>query len=277
MWFIARIFAATPVWLLDAFAWILAGLAFDILRLRRSLILSNIGIAFPELSMADKQRIGRASLYHFVVTVFETFRAAKHSYFDHTTLRNRHIMDDAFAKGRGVYLLCIHSGNFEALGGMASHEWAPATVPVKFVGRGGVDRYIHEQRCRYKIRPVRVQKPGEGYLAIRQALQEGRPVGFMLDQSRPGQPRLPLFGRPAKTNTSLAAIWKKCEAPLVPLYCKRLAFGEHEVRFFPELQLVCSDDPQEDVLAHSIEYNKCVEMMIRDCPEQYWWIHNRWK
>lgn len=276
-WICARIFGLLPTGLVDFGAHTLAFFAFDVLRVRRSLILSNIRIAFPNISDSDAVRMGRASLYHFAATLFETIRGGNRDLLAQVSLKNREIMDHAMSEGKGVYLLCVHMGNFEALGGMISTTWKPATVPVKFLGRGGFDRYVHEQRCRYRIDPVRADGNVRRIVFMRRALTEGRPVGFMLDQARHGEPRLPLFGRPAKTNTSIAAIWRKNPAPLVPLFIRRISFGVHEVVFLPQVHLELTDDLEADVLRHATVFNGIVESIVRMYPEQYWWLHNRWK
>ena len=276
-WAFARLVGYTPVVILESISQGIAIVFFDVLRIRRRLILSNISIAFPELPESEKIRMGRASIKHFVVTIFETFRSSVVPLADGVTFKNPEVMDAAMAQNKGVYMLCTHSGNFEVLGGVVSMRWKSVTVPVKHVGQGGFDRYVHEQRLKVSLEPVRRTKKGAGFLAMRKALNEGRPVGFMLDQARPGQPRLPLFGKPAKTNTSLAAIWRRFPAPLLPLYCRRIAFGKHEVVFLPELQLIVTDDAEQDVLEYSMTYNKIVEQIVKACPDQYWWIHNRWK
>lgn len=276
-WAFAQFISLIPIFILEIAAQALAVIGFDVLRVRRKLILKNIEIAFPDMPIAQRCKMGRASIRHFVTTVFETIRGVRYPLNAGIAFLNPEIMDAAVAKNRGVYLLCTHTGNFEVLGAAVSTRWRSVTVPVKFVGHGGFDRYVHEQRLKVGLDPVRSTKKGGGFLAIRKALAEKRPVGFMLDQARSGQPRLPLFGKPAKTNTSLAAIWRRCEAPQIPLYSRRVGFGKHEVTFLPEVQLTLTDDPEQDVIEHSIAYNKVVEEIIRACPEQYWWIHNRWK
>ena len=157
-----------------------------------------------------------------------------------------------------------------------SYFFRKATVPVKKLGNGGFDRYVHEQRQRYTLDPIRRTKKGEAFAAIKNALTEGRPVGFMMDQSRPGEPRMALFGVPAKTNTSLAAMWSKCPAPMVPVISRRTKFEHYEVTFLPEI-VMPKIQTEQDILHQSAEYNRIVEQIICMCPEQYWWIHDRWK
>ena len=251
-------------------------LLFDVLRVRRKLILQNLRIAFPNLTEDERVRMGRESMFHFVQTPFELLRGCNGKMMDNVKFTNPELMHELLARGKGVYILSTHTGNFEVMGISISYYFCRSTVPVKRLGKGGFDRYVHEQRMRYSLDPIRRTKKGEAFAAIKNALQEGRPVGFMMDQSRPGEPRLPLFGKPAKTNTSLAAIWAKCPAPMVPVVSRRTSFEHYEVTFLPEVNMP-EIKTEQDVLNQSQAYNKIVEQIICMCPEQYWWLHDRWK
>lgn len=98
-----------------------------------------------------------------------------------------------------------------------------------------------------------------------------------MDQSRPGEPKLPFFGRPAKTNTSLAGVWPANPVPIVPAFITRQSPTVHTLRFFPPVTMTRSSDEKADVLANTETFNRVIEQMIRACPEQYFWMHNRWK
>ena len=98
-----------------------------------------------------------------------------------------------------------------------------------------------------------------------------------MDQSRPGNPYLEFFGQPARTNTSFAAIWRRCPAPIIPGYIVRHEFGRHTVHFLPEVTLDQTENEEEDILRHSRIMNGVIEGVVRQHPEQYFWMHNRWK
>ncbi|MCX6128205.1 MAG: lysophospholipid acyltransferase family protein, partial [Proteobacteria bacterium] len=117
----------------------------------------------------------------------------------------------------------------------------------------------------------------DGMKGIREVLDRGEIVGFVIDQARPGEPRLPFFGTPAQTNTSFAAIWHRRQAPIVPGYMHRTAFGEHVLEFEKPLHLDVSKDRANDILQHSELFNTVVERAVRKYPEHYFWLHNRWK
>jgi Kdo2-lipid IVA lauroyltransferase/acyltransferase len=251
---IARFIGCLPEKFLDAACRALGIFLFDVLRVRRGLVTANIKTAFPTMEQGDVDAMGRASMI------------------------SPEVMSRALEERRGAYIVCTHTGNFEVFAGYLSRNFAKVTSPVKKVGANkGVNRFISENRVKQGMDTFVRQKKGEGFLAIRRALEEKRIVGFMLDQARPGEPRLPLFGKPAKTNTSLGAIWERCQAPVIAGYCRRTSFGRHEITFLPEIKFFSTGDPDADILSRARMCNTIVEDLVRRCPDQYWWVHDRWK
>jgi KDO2-lipid IV(A) lauroyltransferase len=262
---------------IDAAARALAVLLFDVLRVRRGLVLRNLGIAFPDLAAAERVRIGRLSVYNFILTTLELFRSQGTDIARDVELRGVEHARAALAKRQGAYILCFHMGNWEAMGAACTRLVAPSHVLVKKVGSASVDRFVAGLREKNGFLTVKRRKKGDGFTAIGEVLARGEIVGFVMDQARPGEPKLPFFGRPAQTNTSLAAIWRRLPAPIIPAYVHRTGVSRHVVEFFPEVELTVTDDSAADILAHSTMFNQVVEKHVRKTPEQYFWMHNRWK
>jgi Kdo2-lipid IVA lauroyltransferase/acyltransferase len=86
-----------------------------------------------------------------------------------------------------------------------------------------------------------------------------------------------LFGKPAKTNTSLGAIWDRCPAPIITGYTERIGFARHVVHLMTVPSFESIGDPHADILNRAAICNRLVEDIVRRCPEQYWWVHDRWK
>lgn len=274
----ARFVGALPEAVLSFGAKALGVFLFDGLRLRRSLMVRNIKTAFPEISDRDAVTMARHAMIHLVTTVFELLWVWSNDMESRVQIENPEIIATALSQGKGAYVLCTHTGNFEALAMILSRKFAKVSSPVKRVGSSpGLNRFIYENRAKQGMDAFVRSKKGEGFLAIRRALEEKRLVGFMMDQARPGEPRIPLFGKPAKTNTSLGAIWERCPAPIVPAYCERISFARHVVHLLPEIHFSSSGDPAADVLSRAAACNRIVEEIIRRCPDQYWWVHDRWK
>lgn len=263
---------------IDRMARFLAWLSFDCLRLRRRLILHNLELAFGNERTPDERvSLGRQSVYHTILTFLEFFRASRTDIAGDIELHGDQHLRQALLQGRGVYVLCFHMGNWEAMAAKFTRAIVPSYVVVKKVGGPSVDRFVSDMRARIQFLTVKRQSKGDGYRQILGILERGEVVGFVIDQARPGEPKLPFFGHPAKTNTSFAAIWRRHPAPIIPSYITRRGVSRHAIQFLPPVDLTLTDDVKADILTHSEQFNRIVEACVRRCPEQYFWMHNRWK
>lgn len=274
---LAALLTRLPDRTVDRLAWGLAVFAFDWVRVRRRTVLHNLSLAFPEKSLEERKAFGRTSYYHFFLTAFEFLTSSRLDLASTVKLVGDEHMRSALAAGRGAYILCMHLGNWEAMGAACSRNFGPSHVLVKAVGTSGLNRFVSEYRERNGFHWVKRQRKGDGLKAIANILAKREVVGFVMDQARPGEPKLPFFGHPAKTNTSFAAILRRYPAPVVPSFVIRDGFHRHTEYFLPPIELSFTDDAQADVLKHSAMFNGIVEECVRRAPEQYFWLHNRWK
>lgn len=250
---------------------------FDIVRFRRKLVLNNLTTAFGDkYSDQQKAKIGRSSIDNFVQTILESLISVRRPIDANIEVFGREHLNAALEKGKGVYILCAHIGNWEAMGAKITRSFCPSYVIVKKVGSKGLNRFVESLRLKNGFYWIARNKKGDGMRGIKEVLSRGEIVGFAFDQARPGEPRLPFFNQPAKTNTSLAAIWNKIEAPIVPVCIYRKGFGQHELHIQPELKMEPIEG-KEDILNVSTRFNQIVESMVGPHPEQYFWLHNRWK
>lgn len=263
---------------LERLAAVVTFLFFDIFRVRRKLILRNLSIAFgDDYSASQKVTIGRHAFSNFIQSIFESFICRKYAIDADVQVEHGEILETEMAKEQGVYFLLCHMGNWEAMGAFVSHRFRPSYTATKKIGSKGINRYVEDMRVNNDMHCIKREKKGDGVRQMKEILGRGEFVGFVMDQARPGEPRLPFFSRDAKTNTSLAAIWQKNPAPIIPAYFYRRAFGKHTLVFNPPLTLQVSDDPTVDILENSKLFNLEVEKIVRHKPEHYFWFHNRWK
>ncbi len=263
---------------LESIAAFLSWLWFDVFRFRRALILENLQRAFGEqMSNAERLRVGRQSVRHLILVFLEFFYSERHDIAADMRWEGRENLDAALKKGQGAYVLCCHIGNWEAMGARYNRDVVPTYVIIKKLAIGGMNRYMEEGRKRNGFRVILREKKGDAFRQIGDVLQSGGVVGFVMDQARPGSPKLPFFGQPAKTNTSFAGIWRRAPAPILPGFAIRTGFNQHTLYVWPELTVEKTDDEATDVMRHSAQFNACVEAIVRQCPEQYLWMHNRWK
>ena len=279
---LATVLSYCPQWFLLLLARSLAWIAWASLSWRRNLILANIAKAYrnkPEVDLDEQRKIGFESLEAFILTVLEFFSMPPPTLGARVKICGRENLLASLGQGdgRGVYILCAHLGNWEAMASALTQQVAPAHVVVKPVGGATVDQFLTERRRAQGFFPIQRGEKGSSARAIAQAISVGEIVGFAMDQARPGSTALPFFGAMASTNTSLAALWLRQKAPILPAYIRRTGFGQHEIIVGEPLELRMRSTDSETILALSEQFNQAVERMILANPRQYFWAHNRYK
>jgi len=260
-------------------SFLLGILSFDILRIRRKVILKNLSIAFGETkTQAEKLKIGRKSTISFLQTALELFTAKKLFEKTNIIVKNEDYIKNALAKNKGLYAICIHMGNWEYLCHVGSVKYAPIHVVVKAIGKGTLAKWVENMRASIGFRLIDRKGKESTTSQIFQALNKKEIIGFIVDQKRPRGEMLPFFGKEASTNNSLAKLWMRQNAPIVPVCIKRIKLDAHEMTFFPEFEMIIDKEKtiQENITENTRRMNLIVEEMVKLNPEEYFWMHNRW-
>jgi len=276
---LARAFSFLPPKAFEILSGVLALLAFDVLRIRRRVVLANIARAFPELPDEKRRTMARSSYQSFGQTMCEFFASGRYFRDARMDILGEKPLRDALAAGRGAYIIVIHAGNWEFLCSRGTRHFAPVSVLAKDVGRGPAARWVTEMRQRNGCYVIARDGEVPATLRIPRILADNGIIGFVVDQHKPGGPRVPLFGTPAHTNSGLFQIWMRHKAPVIPAVAHRVGPNHHEMIFFPEFEVLT--DPtwkfKETVLRNVEKMNLVVEEMIKTVPDQYFWLHKRWK
>jgi Kdo2-lipid IVA lauroyltransferase/acyltransferase len=282
--------AALGVLLLAPVAWTLAhlparlglwlgrrvgDLAWIVLAPRRAVALDNLRLAFrAERGSGELRHIGRRSFQHLGMNLVEAcvlmFRPSD------VLLRRMEIdglehLKDAVGQGRGVLLLTAHLGNWELLAAAHPLTGLPLSVVLRPLDQPQLGRVVERLRRRTGAELISKRRALRDVL---DALRRGRMVGILLDQNatRAEGIFVPFFGTLASTSRSLAVLALRTEAPVVPVFIRRLEDGRHLIEVRPLLP-----PPEGDVVALTACFNETIEAAIRRAPEQWFWLHRRWK
>ena len=258
---------------------LLGTLWFDILRIRRGVAIGNVKRAFPEKSDAEVTRIARRSLWHMGLTIveFTVFPHFKRSwlkrYIQFEGLENMH---EAKAKGKGVCLLSLHLANpdFGSLG--LSYCDLPLTVISKVMITKWLNDYWFNVRGQHGTKFI---PPEKSSFLILKALKRNEIVAFINDQfmGPPVGVRTQFFGHETGTAAGLATIVERARCPVVMAYAKREKNGMTTVVVEPEIPFEEQDSRQSSVQHMTQVYTNHIEEVVRKYPEQWMWIHKRWK
>ena len=275
-----------PYWACRALAAAAGEAIFWLAPRRRRVARLNLRIAFPGMDEGERSRTARASCRSFVLTGLEgvkflyRYDAEKARAYalrmvegaEELLGRARALHDEA----RGCVFVTPHLGNWEFLLHAATLAGIPLVTVVRPLDNARLEKYLFGMRAGSG---QEVLSKREALFHLRTALRRGRSVAILADQhaGKRGM-EVPFFGRPASTTTAPAALAVHFQRPIVLAACLRRGGGlGHRARLGEPLW----PDPAADSLAEiarlTAALNAQMEGFIRQAPEQYLWIHDRWK
>ena len=250
--------------------------AHALLATPRRLAVAHMGLAFPELDLATRRRLVRATFRHAgqafaELSLFE--KILRHP--DYMRLEGVEALDAALARGRGAIAVTGHVGNWELLAAWAAAIGYPITVVVRRVN----DLRFHSLIVRFRAAAgveVLVRDDPRFVAAVGDALRRNRVVAMLIDQDTRGAGVfVPFFGRPAHTPPGAALLALRARVPVVTAFIERRPEGGHLVRVSP----VPAELPRgrEGVRELTARLTAAIEAQIRRSPAEWVWWHERWR
>lgn len=184
---------------------------------------------------------------------------------------------NAKAEGKGVLMLGAHFGSWEFNPVVHLLKMGEeASVVYKNIKNPYVDRFIDSVRKSYGLKTIQFKNSIKEIMA---ALKRGEGVGILLDQfAEPDEAVIVDFmGKPAYTSYGLALIARKTGAPVVPMFVMREGKGRYRAVYEEAIHVNRTDDSEKDIRDATIKFNMAIEKYVRKYPEQWFWVHRRWK
>lgn len=246
-----------------------------LLGARRRVVTRNLELCFPELDADTREAL---EIRHFeslgmgVIELGITWWAPQDYIERIAGLRGMEHVRAALEKGNGVLMWSGHFATAELTGRVLEPEVPPIAAMYRPSDNALNDQIM--RRCRGQSVSELIMK--DSVRSLLKALKNNRPVWYAADQAynRKGTVLAPFFGEPATTNTAVSQIAKVSKTSVVPFLPLRHNSGEsYTLEFLPALE----NFPSGDVEADAVRLNKLLEEMIRRAPEQYYWVHRRFK
>jgi KDO2-lipid IV(A) lauroyltransferase len=246
----------------------------------RLIALNNLKLAWgEELTARERKNIARRNFIHLVRVILELpyIRKVKPDNLDgFVTFDGLEHFYTAMEKGRGVLLLTSHFGNWELMALAFSLLYRPINIVIRPLDIPLLDRLITNIRTRGGNQMI--AKKGSLRKVLR-LLAAGGVVGLLIDQNPAWEEGVfvPFFKEIACTNKALTALALRTGAPVIPVYNVRELDGSYRIVAGPEVVLVRSGDTRRDMEENTANFNRIIESYVRRHPEQWFWVHRRWK
>jgi KDO2-lipid IV(A) lauroyltransferase len=241
---------------------------------RRAIVRRNLELCFPDMSAEERNALVRRHFEALGMSLVEMGlgRWASDEYLNSMTdIVGVEHLQQALVGGKGVILLSAHFTTLE-LSGRVLKMNAP---PYDAVYRKNRSPFLTEILITGRERSVDNTIEKRDIKGMVRSLRSGRSVWYAPDQSynRKGAEVVPFFGVPSMHTTATSTLARLGKASVIPFFPQRMPDGRYLLRLLPPL----TDFPSSDVVKDTQQYVRVLEEHIRRCPEQYLWLHRKFK
>jgi KDO2-lipid IV(A) lauroyltransferase len=246
----------------------------------RQVGMRNLAMVFPEKSEAERARILRGvftSLGRQLAELCQFPRYTPENIDEVVVYDGLENYERAYARKKGVLFLTAHFGGWELSAFAHSLHGHWLHVVMRPMDNLYLDRLLQRHRTMYGNKTVAKDDFVRGLLA---AMKAGETVGILMDTNMtpPQGIFVNFFGIPACTASGLARIALRTDAAVVPGFTIwDPALRKYRLRFDPALELVRTGNLEADIVANTQMFTKVIEDYVRKYPDQWLWVHRRWK
>ena len=280
VWAILNVLGALPHGPARGLAAAVASALYGLLPKLRRTAEFNLRLAFPEWDDARRREVIRGMVRNL------GWMAAEFAHFPRYTRENIEetlILDghenflSGQRRGKGVLYLTGHIGAWE----LSSFAHALYGFPLHYMARpldnARVDNLVNRYRCLSGNKPIFKNESARALLKI---LRESGTVGILADQNTMPEEGVfvDFFGKSACTTTGIARVALHTGAAVVPGYAYwDASIGKYRLRFEAPVELVRTGNTERDIFVNTQKFTKVIEEIVRKHPEQWVWVHARWK
>lgn len=246
-------------------------LVYRLDRKHRERTHANLRLAYPEVPQAWIDETAQGVFLHFGRVTGDFMRSRvrpPEEVLENIVVEGSEWIEP-FPPGTGIIAATAHFGNWERFGQWCAAAWHPIAVVARDADDGEIQQRIGELRA---ATGLEVLSRGNAARASLKALKEGKVLGLLPDQNS-DECFVPFFGHPVGHTLGPAVLHKRTKVPLIPAFCVREGVGKYRVIILQPIDPHATGDP----VAVTAEVAASLERVIRRYPDQWLWMHDRWK
>ncbi|MCM8775818.1 MAG: lysophospholipid acyltransferase family protein [Candidatus Omnitrophica bacterium] len=270
---LSRVLMLLPFSVLHRLAHFAGDIAYWVMVSRRKIVLDNLQKVYGDsLTNRQKRQIARRSFQNMILSLVELFVIPKMLKEASSRFRfvNFPVLEEEFRRGKGVLLVISHLGSWEYLAFLPYLKKMKWSVVVRDIKNPHVDRAVNRLRRMTQLQPI--PRKASAKRIVRE-LKHNHGVAVLIDQwAGPEGVWQEFFGHETSTTSIPARLALKLGCSLVPAYCIRTGPGFYTIEFQTPVSV---ESKGETEITRAI--NALLEMQIRKYPDQWLWMHRRWK
>ncbi len=240
----------------------------------------NLAIAFPQMDRQAKTRIRRAMFRHLgriLLTIARAPAIEREDLPRWIVFKDLHHFTDAQKRGKGVLFLTAHLGNWELSAFAHGLAVGPIHVMVRPLDDPALDRIVANSRT---ASGNKIVPKANAARTVLQTLRNNEAVGILIDQNAAASEAVfvDFFGLPAAANKGFAQLAMRSGAAVVPGFAWwNSRESRYVLQYHPPVEMASTGDDEADVVENTRRCQAVVEQAVRRHPQQWLWIHRRWK
>ena len=275
--FLSRLVCLLPGRFCDALGRMLALCLWPFLPAKRKKLAREQVAMCLGTDAKESERIAKESAVRFGPMLFEVLRfpVIVRRMADYVEIEGAEHLREVLSQGKGAVIATGHTGNWELMGGALSQAGFPIIGVAMRQRDAAMDRFINEYRRLVGMHIIYKNDVREMF----RMMKEGWVVGLLADQdtNRHDGIVLDFLGRPTNCVPGPATMARSAGIGIIPGYITRKKDGTHKIILHAPIEVPRTKDKRADIRAAQQAVNRVLEQHIREHPEEWFWLHDRWK
>lgn len=278
----ALIATLLPLVVLNKILLLLSRLLYKFDKKHAHIIDANLSIAYGDtLSDEEKNHIGVNTFYNLFQTVIGFMKRkdkTQEQILRTLTFQNEHYLQDALQDNRKIIFITAHYGNWELIPPALTSRY---DIELSIVGRKldskVMDNILKANRERFNVDMI--YRKGAIKNAVT-ALKNNRPLGLLIDQHlgpKQGGIEVSFFGQSVYQSPAASILARMTNAVVIPVFMTTNDYQNYQLTFYAPLKTIKTENKEADILMMTQDQSNIVEHVIRRKPDEWFWVHKRWK
>lgn len=260
----------------------LSSLVYRFDKKHKHIINANLNLAFDgALTQKECDVIGKRTFYNLTQTIIGFMRRSgkkKEEILENVTFKNEHILQNAIDNHKKIIFVTGHYSNWELLPPAITSRFGITLVGVgRQLDSLLMDKVLIKNREQFGVEMLYRRGGMKGSI---KALKEGKAIGLLLDQhlgERQGGLEINFFNHPAMHSPAASVLARNFEADMIPAYISTDDYEHYEVTFYDPIPYIKTENKTEDLHQMTQAQANIMQEVIRNKPEEWFWVHKRWK